>query len=205
MAVGVTDGSWRDPLLQADSSNAIYGLPRAYTDKRKAVGALLADPDSAQWSDREIARRCAVSHNFVSQQRRSLSSDDSEKPAERTYKTKHGTKSTMKVPAEAKTAVAKPAAAPVLSPEPVKLAQCLAGQKSAEEHVSRPLSSSVSLSSSVRLRQGRPVIWKHVEMAHHLTRSPTLPTASPPAAARFPLPPPGGRAGTCSAAAASAP
>lgn len=42
-----------------------------------------------QWSDREIARRCAVSHEFASRVRRDtesrLSTVDSQTPAERTY------------------------------------------------------------------------------------------------------------------------
>jgi hypothetical protein len=37
---------------------------------------LLADPEWRQWSDREIARRCAVGHRFVGHLRQSLSGDD---------------------------------------------------------------------------------------------------------------------------------
>lgn len=43
------------------------------------------------WSDREIARQCGVSNDFVSRLRReSLSSNDSETSG-RTYTTRHGT------------------------------------------------------------------------------------------------------------------
>lgn len=52
---------------------------------------LLEDEEWSAWSDREIARRCAVSNNFVSSLRPSLSTVDSEK----TYTTKHGTTATM--------------------------------------------------------------------------------------------------------------
>jgi len=54
---------------------------------------LLEDKEWSAWSDREIARKCAVSNNFVSSLRPSLSSDDSEK--QHTYTDKHGTTTTM--------------------------------------------------------------------------------------------------------------
>lgn len=41
-------------------------LRRSNLDKRKAVETLLNDPEWSQWSDREIARRCAVGHPLVS-------------------------------------------------------------------------------------------------------------------------------------------
>lgn len=42
---------------------------RSAADKRRAVMTLLGDPESRQWSDREIARRCQVSQPFVSKLR----------------------------------------------------------------------------------------------------------------------------------------
>lgn len=71
--------------------------------------ALLNDHEWAQWSDREIARRCAVNNSTVSRIRQELSlsqsnserqqneSDTYEFPGEhaRTYTTKHGTTATM--------------------------------------------------------------------------------------------------------------
>lgn len=66
----------------------------ANADKRHAVMTLLRDEEWAQWSDREIARRCAVSKSFVSNMRPSLSTNASEAPA-RTYTNKHGTTTTM--------------------------------------------------------------------------------------------------------------
>lgn len=50
---------------------------------------LLEDEEWGAGADREIARRCAVSNDFVSRLRASLSSDDSE-PAPRTYQDRHG-------------------------------------------------------------------------------------------------------------------
>ena len=65
-------------------------------DKRKAVATLLADAEWSAWSDSEIARRCAVSHDFVRRMRPSLASDASE-PATRLVTTKHGTVAEMNV------------------------------------------------------------------------------------------------------------
>jgi hypothetical protein len=41
------------------------GWGRTHDDKRRAVLTLLNDPEWSKWSDREIARLCAVSHEFV--------------------------------------------------------------------------------------------------------------------------------------------
>jgi len=70
-------------------------LPRTDADKHHAVNLLLKDDEWVQWSDREIGRRCKVSHPLVGTIRRSLKTALSEK-TERTYTTKHGTKATMK-------------------------------------------------------------------------------------------------------------
>jgi len=67
-------------------------------DKRRAVMKLLNDDEWSQWSDREIARRCAVSHMTVNRLREemSLSQSYSEPVEPRTYTTKHGTTATMR-------------------------------------------------------------------------------------------------------------
>ncbi len=88
----VRPGTRRDAILHAAGANATHGLRRTNEDKRRAVTLLLNDEDWRQWSDREIARRCGVSNNFVGELRRSLSSDDS---GERVYTTRHGTIATM--------------------------------------------------------------------------------------------------------------
>jgi hypothetical protein len=59
-------GTQRDAMLHAASANASHGLRRTNADKRRAVLALLQDPEWSQWSDGEIAKRCAVSQPFVS-------------------------------------------------------------------------------------------------------------------------------------------
>lgn len=90
----VKKGARRDAVLYSVGANAGHGLRRTNADKRLAVIMLLKDEEWAAWSDREIARRCAVHNSFVGKVRASLSLNDSEKP--KTYTTKHGTQATMK-------------------------------------------------------------------------------------------------------------
>jgi len=63
--------------------------------KRKAVMTLLEDGEWSQWSDSEIARRCAVHHSTVATARSSLAKTASDQAPPRTYTTKHGTTATM--------------------------------------------------------------------------------------------------------------
>lgn len=88
----VRQGTRRDAILHSCAANSAHGLRRSNADKRRAVMTLLDDPEWSQWSDREIARRCAVSHEFVRKMRPSLSTVDSEP---RAYTTKHGTAAQM--------------------------------------------------------------------------------------------------------------
>jgi hypothetical protein len=74
-------------------------LRRTNADKRNAVKTLLYDAEWSKWSDREIARRCGVSSEFVHKSRREkdeISSLPTVGSEERTYITKHGTPSIMK-------------------------------------------------------------------------------------------------------------
>jgi ParB-like nuclease family protein len=89
----VRHGGKREALLYSVGCNAAHGQRRSNDDKRLAVCKLLKDKNWGQWSDREIAKRCHVSHTFVDNLRTSLATDASD---ERTYKTKHGTKAKMK-------------------------------------------------------------------------------------------------------------
>ncbi len=70
--------------------------PRAGLFVSGVVTMLLQDEEWAAWSDREIARRCAVSHRFVSTVRASILETVSSMPTQRTYTTKHGTEATMR-------------------------------------------------------------------------------------------------------------
>jgi hypothetical protein len=72
----VRQGTRRDAVLLSVGANATHGFRRTNEDKRRAVMALLADEEWGQWSDREIARRCGVSHPFVADLRSKLSGND---------------------------------------------------------------------------------------------------------------------------------
>jgi len=96
----IRPGSQRDAKLYSVGANAHHGLRRTNEDKRKAVQTLLADTEWAAWSDREIAKACVVSRSLVAEVRSSLAekpvtTGPGEKPAGRTYKTKHGTTAQM--------------------------------------------------------------------------------------------------------------
>lgn len=69
LACEVRPGSKRDAALHAVGANATHGLRRTNLDKRRAVLRMLDDAEWQGWSDREIARQCAVSHPFVAEVR----------------------------------------------------------------------------------------------------------------------------------------
>ena len=65
-------GGLRDAILHSVGANATHGLRRTNADKRRAVTILLedelvsTDPETGSpWSNREIARRCAVDEWLV--------------------------------------------------------------------------------------------------------------------------------------------
>ena len=99
----IREGTLRDAVLYSLSVNVDHGLRRTNADKRKAVTTMLinelvaVDEDGKPWSDRAIAKQCAVHHSFVSRTRGSLSPSDSENSSKpRAYTTKHGSKAVMK-------------------------------------------------------------------------------------------------------------
>ena len=99
----VYEGTKRDAILYAAGCNDSHGLRRSDKDKRRAVGMLLLDEEWRGWSDRVLGRACKVSPSLVGRVRASLSRVDSEggstsKRRERTYRTKHGTVSSMRLP-----------------------------------------------------------------------------------------------------------
>jgi len=71
----VHPGTLRDALLRAAQVNEAHGLRRDRDTKRRAVMTLLADEEWRQWSDREIARQCLVSHTFVAEIRKGFIPD----------------------------------------------------------------------------------------------------------------------------------
>jgi hypothetical protein len=68
----VRPGTSRDATLAACAANATHGLRRTNEDKRRAITAMLQDPLWATWSDRAIAKACAVDHKSVAKVRREL-------------------------------------------------------------------------------------------------------------------------------------
>jgi hypothetical protein len=86
-------------MLHAVGVNANHRLRRTAADKRRAIVAMLRDPQWAKWSDREIGKRCAVDHKTVAKVRAELTGEFPTDGA-RTYVTKHGTVATMTVTAK---------------------------------------------------------------------------------------------------------
>ncbi|MGR1582454.1 hypothetical protein ACSSNL_13430 [Thalassobius sp. S69A] len=80
----IRQGDRRRAILHSCAANAVHGLRRTNADKRRAVMTLLEDEEWSQWSDREVARRCGVSHPFVSSIRSDLSGNGYQMQRERT-------------------------------------------------------------------------------------------------------------------------
>lgn len=66
----VRAGSLLDAKLFAVGANGAHGLRRTNEDKRRAVQMVLDEPAWKDWSDRNVAEACGVSHTFVAQIRR---------------------------------------------------------------------------------------------------------------------------------------
>jgi len=78
--VEVKQGNKRNAILYSVSCNASHGLRRTNADKRKAVLKLLTDEEWGKWSNREIARQCAVSEFMVRSLRDELSAIKTQMP-----------------------------------------------------------------------------------------------------------------------------
>ena len=61
----ITQGTQRDAILLSFGVNADHGLPRSNADKRNAVNNMLDDEEWSSWSNREIAKYCAVTEGLV--------------------------------------------------------------------------------------------------------------------------------------------
>lgn len=70
--VELREGTLRDAILHSFGVNHDHGLRRTVADKRKAVMTMLQDVEWQDWSDREIAKHCNVSHTFVAAIRKEL-------------------------------------------------------------------------------------------------------------------------------------
>jgi hypothetical protein len=97
----VYKGGLRDAILYSVGANADHGTRRSNADKWQAAAKLLQDGEWKQWSDREIAKRCHVTHPFVADVRASLVTVTSDESAEadgatRAYRNRHGGVSRMR-------------------------------------------------------------------------------------------------------------
>lgn len=79
----VRQGDRRRAILHSVAANTTHGLRRTNDDKRRAVMTLLEDDEWSQWSNREIARRCGVSHQFVNSLRDEVSGNGCQIATER--------------------------------------------------------------------------------------------------------------------------
>lgn len=97
IACDVRSGTRRDAVLYAAGANSDHGLRRSKEDKRRAVETLLRDEEWAQWSNREIARRCKVDEKTVRNVRQTLTADypQLESAEKRRYIDRHGNEQTM--------------------------------------------------------------------------------------------------------------
>ncbi|MBK8763078.1 MAG: hypothetical protein IPM03_22345 [Sulfuritalea sp.] len=77
----ITPGTQRDAVLHSLGANTAHGLPRSNKDKQRAVETLLNDPEWSNWSNREIAEKCAVSHGYVNTLRDKMKSGHVSTPA----------------------------------------------------------------------------------------------------------------------------
>jgi N6-adenosine-specific RNA methylase IME4 len=71
----VRQGTQRDAILYSVGANAKHGKRRTNDDKKRAVEKLLSDPEWSQWSNREIARRCAVDEGTVRRYREEMTAE----------------------------------------------------------------------------------------------------------------------------------
>lgn len=95
VSVESVPGDVWDAIERSCAVNAIHGKRRTNEDKRRAVETMIQvmEHRGENWSDSEIARRCAVSQPFVSGIRPSLITDISDSP--KTYTDRWGNQSTM--------------------------------------------------------------------------------------------------------------
>lgn len=98
LPVNIRPGDRRRAILHSLKANTTHGLRRSNEDKRHSVQMLLDDEEWSQWSNREIAKACAVSDHLVGEMRGLTAFSRSEDPNEvRTYTTRHGITAKMRV------------------------------------------------------------------------------------------------------------
>ena len=93
----ITPGTQRDAVLHSLGANTSHGLPRSNKDKQRAVETLLNDPEWSNWSNREIAEKCVVSHSYVNTLREKIKSGNVSTPASQSQ-SKPGTGGNVSTP-----------------------------------------------------------------------------------------------------------
>ena len=93
IAADVLTGTLREAILYSLKANKAHGLRPSNEDKRSSVIKMLSDLEWRNWSDREIARHCGVSHVFVAKMRKELAGGEVQ--TTRKFKTKGGNVSTF--------------------------------------------------------------------------------------------------------------
>lgn len=86
MEVDVQQGTQREAQLFSFGANSKHGTPPTQADVRRAILAMLNDPEWSKWSDREIARRVGCHQGTVGKYREEaicLNPTDSRRLAER--------------------------------------------------------------------------------------------------------------------------
>lgn len=78
----VRQGTLRDAIRIAAGANTAHGLRRTNADKRYAVEKILADPEWAALSTREVAKIASVSHTMVAAMRQESDPDPEPGPDE---------------------------------------------------------------------------------------------------------------------------
>lgn len=74
----IRQGTQRDAILFSVGANASHGLRRTNDDKRRAVLTLLNDPEWSRWPQKDIAKACGVSREYVSRVGKDVSCDRSQ-------------------------------------------------------------------------------------------------------------------------------
>lgn len=78
MVCRIVNGTVRDAILFSYGANGMHGMQMTIEDKRRIVLEMLNDFEWGSWSDREIARKCHVSHTFVTKLHAGMETPQSE-------------------------------------------------------------------------------------------------------------------------------
>jgi len=69
LSADIHEGTQRDARLFSAGVNGTHGIRLTNADKRNAVMMLLEDPEWTEWTNRDIAKHCKVTHTLVNKMR----------------------------------------------------------------------------------------------------------------------------------------